>query len=90
MGKKTKKIMARPTKETAGVDYRGVSLSNLRLTENGTWSYNFRSRINYRGEQFYIGNFSNAEDAALAYNKKARSLYKEKGAKSRGMWNELN
>ena len=35
MGKK--KQVKRPTKETAGVDYRGVSLSNVRLTENGTW-----------------------------------------------------
>ena len=92
MGNKKTKKLSRPNKKTLGLNegpYRGVSLTNIRLNSDNTWSYNFRSRINYKGTQLYVGSFSTPEIAAKEYNKKARSLYTEKRAKVRGMWNEM-
>ena len=85
---KTKKL-SRPNKKTVGVTYRGVSLNNVRFTNDGTWSYKFRSRIGNNGEQLYLGSYSTAEEAAEAYNSKARSLFTTKRAQKKGMWNYL-
>lgn len=86
--KKTKNN-PRPSKKLLGITYRGVSLANLRMTNNGEWSYKFRSRIGHNGEQLHLGTFETPESAALRYNKEAKRFYKEKGAKKRKMWNEL-
>ncbi len=49
--------------------YRGVSWKK----QNKKWS----AVISYNGKQFWIGVFNKEDDAALAYNKKAKELYGE-------------
>jgi len=81
---------SKPTKKTAGVNYRGVSL-NLYSTKNGEWKIcSYRSRINNSyGMEEYLGSFKTPEAAAKAYNKRAKALFGEKKAKSQGRWNHL-
>lgn len=85
---KKNKVPTRPNKESVGVEYRGVSLTNVRLQEN-EWKYKFRSRIGFQGERFYLGSFEDAKQAALAYNKEARRLFTQKQAVKMGRWNVI-
>jgi len=77
----------RPTKESLGIPYRGVSV-NAYPTNEG-WGYRLRSRIQKDGVEFYLGTFTDVEKAAKAYNDGARKYYTTKVAKKLGMWNVI-
>jgi hypothetical protein len=69
-------------------NYRGVSL-DLTKVENKSKGI-FRSRIAVNGVRYSLGYHATAEDAALAVNKKAKSLFKsEKAAQKAGYWNVI-
>lgn len=84
------KKQQRPTKKTLGIAFRGVSPQVWKVKGNG-YKYSFRSRIGYQGYQYLLGTYSTPEQAAIAYNKKSKSLFgSEKKAKSVNMWNVVN
>jgi len=85
---KAKKVQ-RPTKTTLGITFRGVD--PLSWKKGKGYNYSFRARISNNGHQFHLGTYQTAEEAAIAYNKKAKSLFRsEKNAKARNMWNVVN
>lgn len=85
----TKKKVQRPTKETLGIEFRGVSPHAWRQKDNG-FNYSYRSRIYHEGVEYYLGSYSTPTEAAVAYNKKAKSIFRsEKNAKKRNMWNVI-
>ena len=50
----------------------------------------FRAAFYSNGARQHLGYYNNATDAALAYNKKAKSVYGTKVlAKKAGKWNDL-
>jgi hypothetical protein len=82
------KKQVRPTKKTLGITFRGVSPQVWK--KNNGFSYSFRSRIGHMGTQYHLGCFTTPEQAALAYNRKAKSIFRsEKNAKKRNMWNQM-
>lgn len=87
--RKVKKTLPKPNKKSLGITYQGVSLTNVKMNANGEWTYKFRSRIWNDGQQEHLGTFNTELEAAQMYNKRAKALYKEKGAKARNKWNYL-
>lgn len=70
-------------------DYRGVSLDLTKVNKNSKGI--FRAKFSKNGITYSLGYHSTAKDAALAVNKKAKSLFKsEKLAKAAGYWNYVN
>jgi len=53
--------------------YKGVSWSS---GDKG-WTAHINKTINGKYKQFFIGNFKTKEEAAIAYNKKAKELFGE-------------
>lgn len=68
---------------------RGVIVDTSVLKRNGAKPY--RTLFGYQGKQIHLGYFENPEDAAHAYNKKAKSVFgSEKKAKELGRWNVIS
>lgn len=69
-------------------NYRGVTLDIVKLRNNKEKI--FRTRIVNKGTTYSLGYHDNVFEAALAYNKKAKSLFGgEKKAKNLGRWNVI-
>lgn len=84
---KKKEVIKKPSKSTYGITYRGVCLTSKPLM-NG--EYKFRSRISKDGIRYYLGVFTEVDQAAMAYNKKAKKLFGgEKKAKNLKRWNVI-
>lgn len=68
--------------------FRGVHLDVTKLKTKAKGI--FRSRLTKAKQTFSLGYHETAEDAALAFNKKAKSLFmSEKAAKAAGYWNTI-
>ncbi len=81
----------KPNKKTLEINYRGVSVANVRYV-SGTWAYNFRARIKVgHVKQTHLGYFQTPEEAAAAYNKAAKKVFRsEKKAIANSYWNKLD
>lgn len=65
--------------------YKGVSFAQPVNNANP-----FRSHLYHNGNKYDLGYYPTAKDAALAYNKKAKSLFRtENGARKRDKWNDI-
>ena len=88
MSVKKKGVPKRPTKKMLGIKFVGVD-SATKANRKG--KFKFRSRISLKGTTYYLGVYDEAEEAAVAYNKKAKNLFgSEKKAKQAKRWNVVN
>lgn len=75
-----KKSNLRPCSESENMQNRRAYRNN-KLNCKGVCFYNkikkYRSQINHKGKHICIGDFNTKEEAAIAYNKKARELFGE-------------
>jgi len=88
MSKKNKKVvLSWPSKDSLNIEFRGVSAATRLNMEGRT---KFRSRITKNGKDYFLGTYNDPTDAALAYNKKAKSLFgSENKAKKLKRWNSI-
>ena len=61
----------RPSKVGTSSKFKGVSMMKL------TSSYKWRAVIRMNGEDYHLGLFESEEDAAIAYNEKAKEFFGE-------------
>lgn len=79
---KTKKLTLATAKKMAK-NYRGVSVVSKLL---GTKP--FKAKLTHETVTHFLGHYADAKEAALAYNKKAKTIFKgEKNAKNKNRWN---
>jgi len=66
-------------------DFRGVYVDITRIDTKP-----FRALLIHDRHRYSLGYYDNANDAAMAFNKKAKSLFKsEKKAQTNGYWNNF-
>jgi len=79
-----KKLQKIKTAKKQAENLRGVYVDITRIDTKP-----FRALLIHDRHRYSLGYYENAEEAAMAFNKKAKSLFKsEKKAQANGYWND--